>query len=80
MSGIKSRVGGGSGFSLGTPSRITRSKAHDTIRKKVEAIFGELPGESTARLSEPGEQGTRDTLVRALSEGLEEADLISWAC
>src|SRR5438067_11316542 len=48
-------------------SRITMSNGHDTVRKKVEAIFTELAGERTARLGEPGAQATRDTLASALS-------------
>jgi hypothetical protein len=43
------------------------SNAHDTVGKKVEAIFAELAGERTARLGEPGAQATRDTLASALS-------------
>jgi hypothetical protein len=43
------------------------SNAHDTVRKKVMAIFRELAGERAARLGEPGVQVTRDTLARALS-------------
>lgn len=43
------------------------SNAHDTVRKKVEAIFAEMAGERIARLGEPGAQTTRDTLASALS-------------
>lgn len=43
------------------------SNAHDTVRKKVEAIFAEMAGKRTARLGEPGAQATRDTLASALS-------------
>ena len=43
------------------------SSAHDTVRKKVEAVFTQLAGERTARLGEPGAKETRDTLASALS-------------
>jgi len=43
------------------------SSAHDTVQKKVEAIFRELAGERTARLGEPGAEATRETLASALS-------------
>ena len=44
------------------------SNPHDTVRKKVKAIFTELAGERTARLGEPGARETRHTLASALSE------------
>lgn len=43
------------------------SRAHDTVRKKVEAIVAEMADERTARLGEPCVQATRDTLASALS-------------
>ena len=43
------------------------SNAHDSVEKKVLALFAELAGERTVRLGEPAAEQTRDRLARALS-------------